>query len=122
MMIASFSNINASVSEGCLLFILFFLYTSAVIADSRLKLNFPEEFYSSHAIDKKFNRDTQSQKKINNDVRVWRKQAADKSSTDSRWKGIESIYVEHKERAPLMLHDGSSAQQIYLEPQFNLRF
>ncbi len=120
MMVAPFSNINASVCEGCLFFTLFFLFTSIVIADSRLKLNFPNEFYSSQTIDRKFNRGNQSQKK-NNDLREWRKQA-NKSSTDSRWKGIESIYAEHKERTPLMLHDGPSTQQIDLEPQFLLRF
>lgn len=105
------------------------LLASIAVAETRLKLSFPEEFYREQQLpDSEFNRGTQSQNKSKGEpkakARQWREHA-DESSNGYRWKGAEFHYAEHNKQHPQTIPDNQdriSAPQIELERQFELRF
>jgi len=99
---------------------LFLLVSSIVIADSTLKLDFPDEFYLQ-STDKKLSRSSQTYRADKEEPK-WREPASSSSPT-VRW-GAKSIYEENKQLDPLVGTQGTgqSAETIYLTPQLELRF
>lgn len=116
------ANINTDVSTCAyrLALALFLLISSIVIADSTLKLDFPDEFYLQ-STDKKLSRDNQTYHADKEEPK-WRKPASSASPT-VRW-GAKSIYEENKQLDPLVGTQGTgqSSEAIYLAPQLELRF
>jgi len=116
------ANINTDVSTCAyrLALALFLLISSIVIADSTLKLDFPDEFYLQ-STDKKLSRDNQTYRADKEEPK-WRKPASSASPT-VRW-GAKSIYEENKQLDPLVGTQGTgqSSETIYLAPQLELRF
>ncbi|PXW91127.1 hypothetical protein C8R34_10136 [Nitrosomonas sp. Nm84] len=101
------------------------LLASIAMAETRLKLSFPDEFYREQQLsDSEFNRGTQSKNEPKAKARQWREHA-DESSKGYRWKGAEFHYAEHNKQHPQTIPDSQdriSAPQIELERQFELRF
>ncbi len=122
MMQTQLTNINAGVLTPAyrLTFALFLLVSSIVIADSTLKLDFPDEFYLQ-STDKKLSRGSQTYHADKEEPK-WRKPASSSSPT-VRW-GAKSIYEENKQLDPLVgsQSSGQSTETIYLNPQLELRF
>ncbi|WP_295627177.1 hypothetical protein [uncultured Nitrosomonas sp.] len=111
--------------EYWLVLILFFSLVSMVMGESRLKLNFPDEFYTQGMTKKKIVRDKHGQEETNDETRNWRS-SKETSENKFRWKKIELHYgmQEKRERHQPsdMLHDRFSTHQLELEPQFGVRF
>jgi len=122
MMQTQVANINTNVLTCAyrLALALLFLVSSIVIADSTLKLDFPDEFYLQ-STDKKLSRDNQTYRADKEELE-WRK-PADSSSPTVRW-GAKSIYEENKQLEPLIGTQGTgeAAETIYVNPQLELRF
>lgn len=122
MMQTQLTNINISVLTPAyrLALALFLLVSSIVIADSTLKLDFPDEFYLQPT-DKKLSRGSQTYHADKEEPK-WRKPASSSSPT-VRW-GAKSIYEENKQMDPLVgsQSSGQSTETIYLNPQLELRF
>lgn len=106
------------------MFLVLLLLASIAMAETRLNLSFPDEFYHEQLPDSKFNRGTQSQNESEAKTRQWREHA-DESSKGRRWKEVEFHYADHNKQHPHTIpdnHDRSSAPQIELAPQLELRF
>ena len=114
------SNTNVLTCAYRLALALFLLISSIVIADSTLKLDFPDEFYLQ-STDKKLSRDSQTYRADKEEPK-WRKPESS-SSPSARW-GAKSIYEENKQSDPLVgTHGtGQATEAIYLNPQLELRF
>ena len=99
---------------------LFLLASSIVIADSTLKLDFPDEFYLQ-STDTKLSRGDEAYR-TDNEEPEWRK-PADSSSPTVRW-GAKTIYEENSRMAPLVGTSGNdqTANSINLAPQLEIRF
>lgn len=122
MMQTQLTNINTNVLACAyrLALALFFLVSSIVIADSTLKLDFPDEFYLQ-STDKKLSRGNQTYR-TDKEEPEWRKPASSSSPT-VRW-GAKSIYEDNKQVKPLVGTSGNdqTAETINLAPQLELRF
>ncbi len=114
-------NINANVlpCEHRLVFALLLLASSFVIADTTLKLDFPDEFYLQ-STDTKFSRDNQYH--IDKTDPRWRKSTRTPSPT-VRW-GAKSIYEENSHLDPFFDTQGSdqATETIRLNPQLEIRY
>lgn len=125
MISVSINRIAITICDRRIFSILLLLLASIVMAETRLKLNFPDEFYNKQLPDSKFNRSNQSQNnKSETKARQWHKDS-DKSSNRYRWKGIEFHYVDRNEQYPHTIpdsYDKLSAPQTELKPQLELRF
>ncbi len=114
-------NINAKVlpCEYRLAFALLLLASSFVIADTTLKLDFPDEFYLQ-STDTKFSRDNQYQ--VDKTEPRWRETTSTPSPT-VRW-GAKSIYEENGHLDPLLDTQGSdqATETIRLNPQIEIRY
>ncbi len=101
------------------------LLASIAMAETRLKLSFPDEFYREQQLpDTEFNRGTRSKNEPKAKARQWREHA-DESSNGYRWKGAEFHYAEHNKQHPQTIPDNMDrvyAPQIELERQLELRF
>ncbi len=106
--------------EHRLALVLLLFASSIVIADTTLRLDFPDEFYLQ-STDKKLSRDNQTYR-ADKEEPEWRK-PADSSSPTVRW-GAKSIYEENKQLEPLIGTQGTgeAAETIYVNPQLELRF
>lgn len=107
-----------------LILMLFVLFVSTVMAESRLKLDFPDEFYTQSLTDKKFVRDGKDREETNNVARKWGG-LSHKSENKSRWKNVELYYGtdgSQRKQSPDTLHDRFSTHHLELEPQFKMRF
>ena len=115
-------NINAKVLpyEHQLALALLLLASSIVIADTTLKLDFPDEFYLQ-STDTKFSRDNRTYHIDKTEPR-WRKAASTPSPT-VRW-GAKSIYEENSHLDPFLDTQGSdhTTETIRLNPQLEIRF
>lgn len=121
-----FNKFSSSAYEHGLLFILtlFALLVSTVMAESRLKLDFPHEFYTQSLTDKKFVRGGKDRKETDNDARKWGG-LSHRSENKSRWKNVELYYGSdgnQRKQSPDALHDRFSTHHLELEPQFEMRF
>ena len=116
------ANIDAKVlpCEHRLALALLLLASSIVIADSTLKLDFPDEFYLQ-STDTKFSRNNHSYHADKEEPR-WRKPASS-SSPAVRW-GAKSIYEENSQLDPILGTQGTgqATETIYLNPQLEIRF
>ena len=116
------ANINAKVlpCEHQLTLVLLLLVSSIAIADSTLKLDFPDKFYLQ-SNDTKFSRNNQSYQTDKKEPR-WRKSENSASST-VRW-GAKSIYEENSQLDPILSTQGTgqATDAIYLNPQLEIRF
>jgi hypothetical protein len=103
-----------------LAWVLFLLVSSIVIADSTLKLDFPDEFYLQ-STDKKLSRGDETYR-TDKEEPEWRK-PADSSSPTVRW-GAKTIYEENRRMDPLVGTSGNdqTANSINLAPQLEIRF
>lgn len=99
---------------------LFLLVSSIVIADSTLKLDFPDEFYLQ-SNETKFSRGDQTYRSDKEEPK-WREPASP-SSPSMRW-GAKTIYEENNQLEPLLgtVGTGQAAETINLNPQLELRF
>lgn len=99
---------------------LFLLVSSLVIADSTLKLDFPDEFYRQ-STDTKLSRGDEAYRPDKEEPK-WRK-PADSSSPTVRW-GAKTIYEENRRMDPLVGTSGNdqTANSINLAPQLEIRF
>ena len=122
LMLKQIANIDAKVltCEHRLALALLLLASSIAIADSTLKLDFPDEFYLQ-STDTKFSRNSQSYQ-ADKDEPKWRKSASPSSPT-VRW-GAQSIYEENNQLDPLLGTQGTgqATESIYLNPQLEIRF
>ena len=100
--------------------VLFLLASSIVIADTTLKLDFPDEFYLQ-STDTKFSRDNQTYRAEKEEPK-WRKSTSTQSPT-VRW-GAKSIYEENNHLDPFLDTQGAgqTTESIYLNPQLEIRF
>lgn len=124
MTAASFDRITIILCDRRMFSILLLLLTSIVMAETRLKLSFPDEFYNKQLSDSKFDRGTQSQNESKTKARQW-PENADKSSRGYRWKGVDFHYAERNEQRPNTTPNSDiklSAPQVELKPQLELRF
>lgn len=91
------------------------------MAESKLKLSFPDEFYTQEAVKKKFVRDGKSKEAVDVKTREWQK-----TDNKSRWKNVELYYGHQgidKRQFPVLQQDSANTQQQQnLEPQFEIRF
>lgn len=107
--------------ERWILYFLFLSLVSVAMAESRLKLSFPDEFYSQALTEKEFDRGIREQKETEDDVREWRS-SNDKSKKKARWKSIEFYNAKHKTQPPLKIRERSSTPSIEVNPQFGVSF
>jgi len=124
MTAVSFDRIIITICDRRMFSILLLLLTSIVMAETRLKLSFPDEFYNKQLPDSKFDRGTRSQSESKTKARQW-PENIDKSSRGYRWKEVEFHYAERNERHPNTIPNNDnklSAPQIELKPQLELRF
>ncbi len=115
---------NFSPSEQWLFVVLFLFLASTVMAESRLKLDFPDEFYTQGLTDKKFERSNRKRENTDETTRKWH-HSGDKPENKSRWKNIElniGTQGERRRQPSDMLHDRFSTHRLELEPQFEIRF
>ena len=98
-----------------LAWVLFLLVSSFVIADSTLKLDFPDEFYLQ-STDTKLSRGEEA-------YRTDKEEPAESSSPRVRW-GAKTIYEENRRMDPLVGTSGNdqTANSINLAPQLEIRF
>lgn len=103
-----------------LAWVLFLLVSSFVIADSTLKLDFPDEFYLQ-STDTKLSRGEEAYR-TDKEEPEWRK-PAESSSPRVRW-GAKTIYEENRRMDPLVGTSGNdqTANSINLAPQLEIRF
>ncbi len=106
--------------EHRLALVLLLFASSIVIADTTLRLDFPDEFYLQ-STDKKFSRNNQSYQADKQEPR-WRN-PADSSSPTVRW-GAKSIYEENSQLDPILGTEGTgqATETIHLNPQLEIRF
>lgn len=116
------TNIDAKVlsCDHRLALVFLLLASSIVIADTTLKLDFPDEFYLQ-STDTKFSRNNQSYH-ADKDEPKWRKPASS-SSPAVRW-GAKSIYEENSQLDPILGTQGTgqATETINLNPQLEIRF
>ena len=114
------NNTNVFTCLHWLVFSLFLLVPPIVIADSTLKLDFPDEFYLQ-SNETKFTRGNQTYRSDKEEPK-WRKPASP-SSPSMRW-GAKTIYEENNQLEPLLgtTGNGQAAETIHLNPQLELRF
>ena len=103
-----------------LTWMLFLLASSIVIADSTLKLDFPDEFYLQ-STDTKLSRGEEAYRTDKEEPK-WR-EPTDSSSPTVRW-GAKTIYEENSRMDPLVGTSGNdqTANSINLAPQLEIRF
>tara|TARA_R110002073_G_scaffold151033_2_gene305160 strand:+ start:1234 stop:1608 length:375 start_codon:yes stop_codon:yes gene_type:complete len=113
---------NVLASEYWWALVLFLLMSSIVIADSKLKLDFPDEFYSQ-SINTKLKRGSQAHK-IDDNEQKWRKSASSPASNDARWRATP-VYERNPQLKPLIpgvRHSSQTLQTLDIQPQLELRF
>ncbi len=119
-----FGKVSISTYEQWLLLILFLSLISTVMAESRLKLDFPDEFYIQGLADKKFDRRNEVSENTGEMTRKWYR-SSDKPENKSRWKNVE-LYIdtqeERRKNSSDELHDRFSTHHMELDPQFEIRF
>lgn len=123
MAIVSLDRIAIPMCGQRIFLILLLLLASIAMAETRLKLNFPDEFYYKQP-DSRFDRGAQPQNEPEAKARQWHEHA-DESSNKRRWNGVEFRHLKHTEPHPDTIpdsYDRFSAPQIKLEPQLELRF
>ncbi|GKS69450.1 hypothetical protein W03_14540 [Nitrosomonas sp. PY1] len=131
MAAVSFDRIACTICDRRVFAILLVLLVSIVMAETKLKLDFPDEFYNKRLSDSEFNRRTQSQNNPGTKTpnpgtkaRQW-PEHTDEPSRVYRWKGIEFHHVDNNEQHPSRILDSFdklSAPQTDLKPQFEFRF
>jgi len=125
MMTMVFPNLDSfPPHEQWLLIVLFLFLASTVMAESRLKLDFPDEFYIQSMKDKQFERGNKASENTDEMTRKWYR-SDDKPVNKSRWKNIElNIGTQEGQRkhSSDQLHDRFSTHHLELEPQFEIRF
>ncbi len=121
----AFSDLDSfSPYEQWLLMVLFLFVASTVMAESRLKLDFPDEFYIQCMTDKKFERSNGTSENTGEMTRKWYR-SDDKPENNSRWKNIElniGTQAEERKHSLDQLNDRFSTHHLELEPQFEIRF